>query len=115
MTVNGIKNTGLENRRKLEKSLFDKSISTNSNQMRINSYEDCSSSFIFGSSLKEKDNSRKIGEACYNEDIGIIFYDNQNGNIMRSSCDKYYHTIYNYEELNCYPYYPILEGAYIIK
>ena len=115
MTVNGIKNTGLENRRKLEKSLFDKPISTNSNQMRINLYEECSSSFIFASILREKDNSSKIGEYCSNQDIGIIFYDNQNGNIMRSLCDKYYHNSYNYELLICLPYYPILEGVYIIK
>ena len=115
MTVNGIKNTGLENRRKLEKSLFDKPISTNSNQMRINLYEECSSSFIFASILREKDNSSKIGEYCSNQDIGIIFYDNQNGNIMRSLCDKYYHNSYNYESLICSPYYPILEGVYIIK
>ncbi len=38
MTVKGEYNNGLENRRKLEKALFDKSISTNSNQIKINLY-----------------------------------------------------------------------------
>ena len=96
MTVKGEYNNGLENRRKLEKALFDKSISTNSNQMKINLYEPCSSSFIFASILREKDNSKKIGGDCYSEDIGIIFYDNQNGNTLKTICNKGYHSIYNY-------------------
>ena len=115
MTVKGKKSDGLENRRKLEKALFDKSISTNSNQMIINSYERCSNSFIFSSILSEKGNSQKIGGDCYSEDIGIILYDNQKGNILKTICQKYYHQSYNFEVLSCLSYYPILEGVYIIK
>lgn len=116
MTVNGVKNTGLENRRKLEKSLFDKPLLSNSNKMTINYYEQCGGSFIFSGILKNENNAQKIGEDLHSEEnIGIIFYDNQNGNTMKSICSKYYHTDYNFQLLTCSPYYPILEGEYVIK
>ena len=44
------------------------------------------------------------------QDIGIIYYDTQNGSIMKTECKSY-----QKESIICFPYYPIQKGEYIIK
>ena len=112
VNVNGNFVQGLENRRKKEKELFDKPIELNITvQININHYESCTGSYIFGSTLKNKDiNTRVLGKYQSEKDIGVIFYDPQTTKFMKSKCHSYY-----INEINCIPYYPIQEGEYIIK
>ena len=75
----------LENWRKKEKELFDKPIKlTITNQIIINHYEPCGSSFIFSSILNNKDINTRVAKYQLEKDIGVIFYDPQTKKFMKS-------------------------------
>ena len=107
-------NPVLLNRRNKEKELFDKPIErVISSQLRINHYEPCSGSYIFSSILTSEDYSENNNNNNFYispQDIGVIYYDPQNGNTMKTECNSY-----EIGSITCEPYYPIEEGEYIIK
>ena len=75
----------LENWRKKEKELFDKPIKlTITNQIIINHYEPCGSSFFFISILNNKDINTRVAKYQLEKDIGVIFYDPQTKKFMKS-------------------------------
>lgn len=107
-------NPVLKTRRNKEKELFDKPFNIEiSSQLNIKRYEPCGGSYIFSAILTSEDYSRdenNITNFIPPKDIGVIYYDPQNGNIMRTKCDSFYKG-----EILCEPYYPIEKGEYIVK
>ena len=102
----------VKGRRELEKQLFEKSLNLKiSKQLKIMYYFKCSSSDIFTSILSEnKEPSQVLTNYQQPQDIGVIFYDSKTGKSMKTLCQQFY-----IDNIDCWPYYPIQEGEYIIK
>ena len=102
----------VKDRRELEKQLFEKSLNVKiSKQLKIMYYFECSGSDIFSSILSEnKERSQVVTNYQRPQDIGVIFYDFKTGKSMKTLCQQYY-----IDNIDCWPYYPIQEGEYIIK
>ena len=101
----------VQERRELEKQLFDKPLNPIiSRQLKINFYEPCSGSDIFSAILSENEKNSNEYANSHIQDIGIIYYDTKTGKSMKTLCQQFY-----IGSIDCWPYYPIQEGEYIIK
>ena len=114
MTVKGIKNNGLKNRRYEEKKLFDTNIITYSSvQINITDYYYVESRDIIFF-LETKNSGYKLDYK--KEDIGVILYDFESKHTIRTLCKKnYFSSITLSGTIECHGYYPLKEGKYVIK
>jgi len=82
------------------------------NKLRIKHYELCWGAYIFSAVLTSEDYSSNQNNNNYNipyQDIGVIYYDPQIGNTMKTRCSSF-----KIGKILCIPYYPIQTGEYII-
>ena len=109
-TDNGyVQSSGLIKRRKEENEYFNRPINRRPVYLEINHY-DYSNPFIsILSNILSIPNPNYIDERGIT-DIGIIYYDEETGNILRTICQSH-----NSNLIECMIYYPIKEGTYYIK
>ena len=107
-------NNVYETRRQKEKELFDTPVNRIvKSTLKIAHCELITSSYIFEAILTSEDytrNTQNNYDFIAPQDIGIIFYDTQNGNTMKTECCSF-----EKGALQCQPYYPIQKGEYIVK